>query len=107
MRAGRVQPVSLNRVRAPVELSLPAGNVSRVRQIPTRRRLRVAAAGLLIAGIVALAVNLRAAITSLPPIFPELHGVLHISTGTEAAPIADSRSDERSYVSRSGWLRIE
>jgi CP family cyanate transporter-like MFS transporter len=75
----------LNRVRAPVELSLPAGNVSRVRQILTRRRLRVADAGLLIAGIVALAVNLRAAITSLPPIFPELHGVLHISTGTEAA----------------------
>jgi CP family cyanate transporter-like MFS transporter len=57
-----------------------------VRQIQGRlRRLRVARVALLIAGITALAFNLRAAITSLPPVFPELNGALHISTATEAA----------------------
>ncbi len=49
-----------------------------------RQRPRSRAAGLLIAGILALAFNLRAAITSLPPVFPELHATLHISVAAEA-----------------------
>jgi MFS transporter, CP family, cyanate transporter len=36
-------------------------------------------AALLVLGVLALAFNLRAAITSLPPIFPELESALHIS----------------------------
>lgn len=36
------------------------------------------------AGILALAFNLRAAITSLPPIFPELHTALHLSSTSQA-----------------------
>jgi CP family cyanate transporter-like MFS transporter len=42
------------------------------------------AAGLFIAGISALALNLRAAVTSLPPVFPELGSGLHLSSGTLA-----------------------
>ena len=45
---------------------------------------RAAGIGLLTAGILALAFNLRAAITSLPPIFPELHGALHLSPASLA-----------------------
>jgi MFS transporter, CP family, cyanate transporter len=37
---------------------------------------------LLIVGVVALGFNLRTAIASLPPIFPELESALHISTAT-------------------------
>jgi MFS transporter, CP family, cyanate transporter len=37
-----------------------------------------------VAGILALAFNLRAAISSLPPVFLELSGSLHISVGIEA-----------------------
>jgi CP family cyanate transporter-like MFS transporter len=40
--------------------------------------------GLLIAGILILAFNLRAAITSLPPLFPELHTSLHLSSAGQA-----------------------
>jgi len=40
------------------------------------------AAVLLMAGIMVLAVNLRAAITSLPPVFPELSTALHLSNGS-------------------------
>ena len=36
---------------------------------------------LLIIGVLALAFNLRSAITSLPPVFPELQSALHISAG--------------------------
>ena len=36
------------------------------------------AAALLVAGISVLAVNLRAAITSLPPLFPEMSATLHL-----------------------------
>jgi MFS transporter, CP family, cyanate transporter len=43
-----------------------------------------AGAGLLLAGILALAANMRAAITSLPPVFPQLHGTLHLSTAGQA-----------------------
>jgi MFS transporter, CP family, cyanate transporter len=41
-----------------------------------------AAAVLLTAGIMVLAVNLRAAITSLPPVFPELSAALHLSSAS-------------------------
>jgi MFS transporter, CP family, cyanate transporter len=40
--------------------------------------------GLLLAGIVALAFNLRAAITSLPPVFPELAASLRLSSAALA-----------------------
>jgi MFS transporter, CP family, cyanate transporter len=39
-------------------------------------------AALLIAGVLVLGINLRGAITSLPPIFPELESALHLSAGT-------------------------
>ncbi len=39
---------------------------------------------LLTAGIIVLAINMRAAITSLPPIFPELHGALHLSAASQS-----------------------
>ena len=41
-------------------------------------------AALLVAGIIALAVNLRASITSLPPLFPELAARLQLSPATLA-----------------------
>jgi len=46
-------------------------------------RLRLGAP-LLIAGVVVLAVNLRAAITGLPPVFPELGSALHLSASNLA-----------------------
>jgi MFS transporter, CP family, cyanate transporter len=39
-------------------------------------------AALLIAGVLVLGINLRGAITGLPPIFPELESALHLSAGT-------------------------
>jgi CP family cyanate transporter-like MFS transporter len=39
---------------------------------------------LFVAGIIALGFNLRAAITSLPPVFPELTGTLHLDSTTVA-----------------------
>ena len=42
---------------------------------------RAAGGALLLTGILALAVNLRAMIASLPPVFPELESVLHVSAG--------------------------
>lgn len=42
------------------------------------------AAVLLVTGIIALAFNLRAAITSLPPLFPEISARLQLSPGTLA-----------------------
>ncbi|MGH3304483.1 MAG: MFS transporter [Streptosporangiaceae bacterium] len=41
-------------------------------------------AALLVIGVVVLAVNMRAAITSLPPIFPELESALHTSAASLA-----------------------
>jgi MFS transporter, CP family, cyanate transporter len=38
----------------------------------------------LVVGIVALALNLRSMITGLPPVFPELGSVLHVSSGSLA-----------------------
>jgi CP family cyanate transporter-like MFS transporter len=46
--------------------------------------VRGAGIGLLMAGILALAFNLRAAITGLPPVFPELHTALHLSSTSQA-----------------------
>ncbi len=46
-------------------------------------RLR-SGAPLLVAGVLVLAVNLRAAITGLPPLFPELQSALHVSAATLA-----------------------
>ena len=37
---------------------------------------------LLVVGVIALGFNLRAAITSLPPVFPELQSSLHLSAAT-------------------------
>jgi CP family cyanate transporter-like MFS transporter len=51
---------------------------------PASEAARGAGIGLLTVGILALAFNLRAAITSLPPIFPELHGALHLSAASQA-----------------------
>src|SRR5215469_9777327 len=39
---------------------------------------------LLVAGIIVLAVNLRASITGLPPVFPELSAALHLSSASIA-----------------------
>jgi MFS transporter, CP family, cyanate transporter len=44
-----------------------------------RAGLRAAGRAFLVAGILALAFNLRSTITGLPPVFPELQSVLHIS----------------------------
>ncbi len=46
--------------------------------------MKRAGSALLLAGILALGFNLRAAITSLPPLFPELHHALQVSTGSLA-----------------------
>jgi MFS transporter, CP family, cyanate transporter len=49
-----------------------------------RELARAAGGALLVTGMLALGFNLRAAITSLPPLFPELQSVLHISAGSLA-----------------------
>jgi CP family cyanate transporter-like MFS transporter len=51
---------------------------------PVSAPVRGAGLGLLIAGILILAFNLRAAITSLPPLFPELHTSMHLSPAGQA-----------------------
>jgi MFS transporter, CP family, cyanate transporter len=57
-----------------------------VRPAPAKARTgrRTLAATLFVAGIVALAFNLRGAITSLPPVFPELASSLHLSSAEVA-----------------------
>jgi MFS transporter, CP family, cyanate transporter len=57
----------------------------KIRELPRPVRLRAShAVPLLVTGVLVLAVNLRAAITSLPPIFPELESALHVSASTLA-----------------------
>ena len=58
----------------------------RIRDVSAPDRLLSPARGgaLLVIGILALALNLRSAITSLPPVFPELESALHISAATLA-----------------------
>ena len=53
----------------------------RIRDVAAPGRLLTPARGvaLLVTGILVLALNLRSAITSLPPVFPELQSALHIS----------------------------
>ena len=46
---------------------------------PPRTRRHARNGALLVAGVLAIALNLRAAITSLPPLFPELSASLHLS----------------------------
>jgi CP family cyanate transporter-like MFS transporter len=58
----------------------------RMRDVTAPDRLLTPARGLalLVTGILVLAFNLRAAITSLPPVFPELESALHISASSLA-----------------------
>jgi MFS transporter, CP family, cyanate transporter len=57
----------------------------KIRELPRSARPRASqTVPLLVAGVLLLAVNLRAAITSLPPIFPELESALHVSASTLA-----------------------
>jgi MFS transporter, CP family, cyanate transporter len=53
----------------------------KIRDVSAPHKLITPAGGsaLLVIGMLALALNLRAAITSLPPVFPELQAALHIS----------------------------
>jgi MFS transporter, CP family, cyanate transporter len=51
---------------------------------PASAPVRGAGVGLLVAGILILAFNLRASITSLPPVFPELHTSMHLSSAGQA-----------------------
>ncbi|HYK70756.1 MAG TPA: MFS transporter [Streptosporangiaceae bacterium] len=55
----------------------------RVRDAVPQAGLR-AGVPLLVTGVVVLAVNLRASITALPPLFPELQSALHVSASTLA-----------------------
>jgi MFS transporter, CP family, cyanate transporter len=57
----------------------------RIRELAPAGRVRSRPrAALLIIGVLVLAVNMRAAITSLPPIFPELESALHASAASLA-----------------------
>ena len=56
---------------------LAGGRLLAGRELPARQ-----GAALLIVGVLALAINLRSAVTSLPPIFPELESALHISAAS-------------------------
>ena len=54
--------------------------MTQIQQLPARTAHVRLEQTLFIVGVVALGFNLRTAITSLPPIFPELESTLHIST---------------------------
>jgi MFS transporter, CP family, cyanate transporter len=57
----------------------------KIRELPPSAGLRAShTVALLVAGVLVLALNLRAAVTSLPPIFPELESALHVSASTLA-----------------------
>ncbi len=58
----------------------------KIKDAAAARRLLTPARGgaLLVIGVLALAINLRSAITSLPPVFPELASALHISASSLA-----------------------
>jgi len=57
--------------------SVAPARLRSARRLPSGR-----GAALLIVGAIALGINMRAAITSLPPIFPELESALHLSAAT-------------------------
>src|SRR5215469_8189352 len=52
------------------------------RELRAPQRARTLERTLLVIGVAALGFNLRTAITSLPPVFPELQDSLHLSTAT-------------------------
>ena len=56
--------------------------MTQIQQLPARTAHARLERTLLVVGVVALGFNLRTAIASLPPIFPELESTLHISTST-------------------------
>jgi len=56
--------------------------VTQIQQLPPRTAHERLEQTLLVVGVVALGFNLRTAIASLPPVFPELESSLHISTAT-------------------------
>ena len=58
----------------------------KIKEAAAPRRFLTPARGgaLLVIGVLALAINLRSAITSLPPVFPELASALHISASSLA-----------------------
>ena len=56
--------------------------MTQIQQLPARTAHVRLEQTLLVVGVVALGFNLRTAIASLPPIFPELESTLHISTAT-------------------------
>jgi MFS transporter, CP family, cyanate transporter len=56
--------------------------VTQIRQLPAPTAQVRLERTLLVVGVVALGFNLRTAIASLPPVFPELESALHISTAT-------------------------
>ena len=67
---------------------------------------RTAGGALLVTGILVLAFNLRAMITGLPPVFPELQSVLHVSASTLAVLAS---VPQRLVVLRdaaSGWMDL-
>ena len=56
--------------------------MTQIQQLPPRTAHERLEQTLLVVGVVALGFNLRTAIASLPPVFPELESSLHISTAT-------------------------
>jgi len=56
--------------------------VTQIQQLPAPTAHARLERKLLVVGVVALGFNLRTAIASLPPVFPELESALHISTAT-------------------------
>jgi MFS transporter, CP family, cyanate transporter len=56
--------------------------VTQIQQLPARTAHVRLEQTLLVVGVLALGFNLRTAIASLPPIFPELESALHLSTAT-------------------------
>jgi CP family cyanate transporter-like MFS transporter len=56
--------------------------VTQIQQLPAPTAHVRLERTLLVVGVVALGFNLRTAIASLPPVFPELESALHISTAT-------------------------
>jgi CP family cyanate transporter-like MFS transporter len=56
--------------------------VTQIQQLPAPTAQVRLERTLLVVGVVALGFNLRTAIASLPPVFPELESALHISTAT-------------------------
>src|SRR5580658_1317743 len=73
----------VRRTEMPASRARVRGAGAGLRERPPRPR-RWAGGAALVAGILLLALNLRAMITGLPPLFPELQAVLHVSSGTLA-----------------------